>query len=164
MALAKSLWSLLQDDLKVSKPTRPALGDEFCKSRALFWAREERYSNTLQALNSVGVAGHNDDSAYQDLLKRHPYSSCPNDFSPNKTAFTVDESLVMACLLAFPKGTSPGASKLRAQHLLDAIAGSTTPAARECLLSLTRFMNHLLSGKAPSCLAPWLWCPFDCFT
>ena len=64
----------------------------------------------------------------------------------------------MACLLAFPKGTSPGASKLRAQHLLDAIAGSTAPAARECLLSLTRFMNHLLSGKAPSCLAPWLRC------
>ena len=62
----------------------------------------------------------------------------------------------MACLLAFPKGTSPGASKLRAQHLLDAIAGSTAPAARECLLSLTCFMNHLLSGKAPSCLAPWL--------
>ena len=62
----------------------------------------------------------------------------------------------MACLLAFPKGTSSGASKLRAQHLLDAIAGSTTPAARECLLSLTRFMNHFLSGKAPSCLAPWL--------
>ena len=54
----KSLWSLLQDDLKVSKPTRPALGDEFCKSRALFWAREGRYSNALQALNSVGVAGH----------------------------------------------------------------------------------------------------------
>ena len=41
-------------------------------------------------------------------------------------------------------------------QLLDAIAGTTAPAARECLLSLTRFMNHLLSGKAPSCLAPWL--------
>ena len=40
--------------------------------------------------------------------------------------------------------------------VLDAINGSTAPAARECLLSLTRFMNHLLSGKAPSCLAPWL--------
>ena len=36
------------------------------------------------------------------------------------------------------------------------IAGSTAPAARDCLLSLTCLMNHLLSGKAPSCLSPWL--------
>ena len=69
---------------------------------------------------------------------------------------TVDESMVLKCLQAFPKGTSPGASKLRAQHLLDAITGTTAPAARDCLASLTCLMNHLLSGKAPSCLAPWL--------
>ena len=64
--------------------------------------------------------------------------------------------IVLSCLRAFPKGTSPGASKLRAQHLLDVIAGSTAPAARDCLLSLTCLMNHLLSGKAPSCISPWL--------
>jgi len=151
-----SLWSLLQDDLKVSKPAKPASSDEFSKHRALFWAREGRYSNALQALNSVGVAGHDDEGAFQDLLKRHPHSSCPTESSANHTSFVVDESMVLSCLHAFPKGTSPGASKLRAQHLLDAVAGSTAPAARECLASLTRFMNHLLSGRAPSCLAPWL--------
>jgi len=63
-----SLWSLLQDDLKVSKPAKPALSDGFSKHRALFWAREGRYSNALQALNSVGVAGHDDEGAFQDLL------------------------------------------------------------------------------------------------
>ena len=56
----------------------------------------------------------------------------------------------------FPKGTSPGASKLHSQCLLDAVSGSTAPAAGECLRSLTFFVNHLLSGKSPSCLAPWL--------
>ena len=117
---------------------------------------EGRYSNALQVLNSVGVAGHDDNNAYQDLLKRHPCSSCPIVTSPSQSSLTIDESMVLICLRAFPKGTSPGASKLRAQHLLHAIAGSTAPAAKECLLSLTRFMNHLLSGKAPSCLAPWL--------
>ena len=152
----KSLWSLLQDDLKVSKPKQSASSDDFSKSRDLFWAHEGRYSNALQSLNSVGVAGHDDDGAYQDLLKRHPYSSCPIDSSSDSSPLTIDESMVLSCLQAFPKGTSPGASKLRAQHLLDAVAGSTAPAARECLLSLTRFMNHLLSGRAPSCLAPWL--------
>jgi len=56
----------------------------------------------------------------------------------------------------FPKGTSPGTSKLCAQHLLDAISGTTAPAAWDCLASLTCLMNYLLSGKAPSCLVPWL--------
>ena len=59
------------------------------------------------------------------------------------------------CIL-FQKAYSPGASKLQVQHLLDAVTGSTAPAAREWLLSLTCLMNHLLSGKAPPCLAPWL--------
>jgi len=152
----KSLWSLLQEDIKVSKPVKPTSSEEFSKSRALFWAHEGRYSNALQALKSVRVAGHDDNNAYQDLLKRHPCSSCPSITSPSQSSLTVNESVVLTCIHAFPKGTSPGASKLRAQHLLDAITGSTVPAARECLLSLTRFMNHLLSGKAPSCLAPWL--------
>jgi len=40
--------------------------------------------------------------------------------------------------------------------LLDAVAGSTAPAAKDCLFSITRLMNNLLSGKAPPCLAPWL--------
>jgi len=152
----KSLWSSLQDDLKGSKPVKSSSGD-FHKSRALYWAHEGRYSNALQALNSAGVAGFDDDDAFQDLLKRHPPSPCPEPTdSTSHSSFIVDESMVLSCLRGFPKGTSPGASKLRAQHLLDAVAGSTAPAARECLLSLTCLMNHLLSGKGPSCLAPWL--------
>ena len=151
-----SLWSSLQDDLTVSM-THKRPSHSSCKSRALFWAREGRYSNALQALSSQGVAGPDDNSAYQDLLKRHPSSPCPDiDDASSKPSLTVDEPMVLSCLQAFPKGTSPGASKLRAQHLLDAIAGSTAPAARDCLVSLTCLMNNLLSGKAPSILAPWL--------
>jgi len=86
----KSLWSLLQDDLKVSKPKQSASSDDFSKSHALFWAREGRYSNALQSLNSVGVAGYDDDGTYQDLLKRHPYSSCPIDSSSDPSSLTVD--------------------------------------------------------------------------
>ena len=150
-----SLWNSLLDDLKVSKPRGGVSHRLYCKARALFWAREGRYSNALQALSSQGVAGHDDDSTYDDLLHRHPSSSCPDvSVLPSKPALTVDDSV--SCLQAFPKGASPGASKLRAQHLLDVIAGSTAPAAHDCLLSLTCLMNHLLSGKAPSCLSPWL--------
>jgi len=146
------------DDLNSFKPSRITACNDFNKSWALHWAREGRDSNTLQALTSTGVADHDDDGAYRELLKCHPISPCPdsNDF-PSAPSVTVDESMVlMCCLKGFPKGASPGASKLHAQHLLDAVSGSTAPAANECLRSLTCFMNLLLSGKGPTCLAPWL--------
>jgi len=147
----------LLDDLKACKSCGGVSHGLFCKSRALFWAKEGRYSNALQSLSSQGVAGHDDDSAYDDLLRRHPSSPCPDEVvMPSKPALTVENSMVLSCLQAFPKYASPRASKLCAQHLLDAIAGSTAPATRDCLLSLTCLMNHLLSGKAPVCLSPWL--------
>ena len=144
-----SLWNSLLDDLKVSKPHGEVSHGLYCKACALlFWAREGRYSNALQALSSQGVAGHDDDSAYEDLLHRHSSSPCPDvSVLPSKPALTVDDSMVLSCLRAFPKGTSPGTSKLRAQHLLDVIVGSTAPAARDCLLSLTCLMNHLFLEK-----------------
>ena len=55
----------------------------------------------FRLFSSQGVAGHDDNSAYQDLLDRHPSLPCP-------------------------------------------------------VVSLTCLTNHLLSGKALSCLAPWL--------
>jgi len=77
-------------------------------------AHEGRYRHALQSLNSVGVTGHDDDGTYQDLLMRHTYSSCPNGSSSDQSSLTVDESMVLSCLHAFHKGTSPGASKLYA--------------------------------------------------
>ena len=105
----------------------------------------------------MGAVGHDDNYTYQDLLKHHPCSSCPSDTSSSQLFLTVDESMVLFCLRAYPKGTSPGASKLWAQHLLDTVVGRTAPAAKDCVLSLTHFMNNLLFGKAPPCLVPWLW-------
>ena len=64
-------------------------------------------------------------------------------------------SLVLSALRSFQRGTSPGSSALRPQHLLDAICGSTAPASVDCLDSLTRCVNCLLSGTLDSRLAPW---------
>ena len=53
------------------------------------------------------------------LLAMHPSLSCP-DMGSKLTvpALTVDESMVLSCVRAFSKGTSPGASKLRAHSSL----------------------------------------------
>ena len=45
----------------------------------------------------------------------------------------VESTAVLAALRAFPKATSPGASKLHAQHILDAVSGTIAPAAQTCL-------------------------------
>ena len=63
---------------------------------------------------------------------------------------------MLAALRAFPKATSPGAAKLRAQHILDAVSGTIAPAAQTCLEHLTRLMNKLLAGAIDPQVAPWL--------
>ena len=57
-----------------------------------------------------------------------------NDYS--SPSVTVDDSVVLSCLRQFPKGTSPGASKLCAKHIFDTVLGSTAPAAVGCLYAL----------------------------
>ena len=83
----------------------------------------------------------------------HPSSLCPGKSEVSSKPLTVDDSMVLKCLQVFPKGTSPGASKLRAQHLF---TETTVPAAHDCLASLTCLMNYSLSGRFPLCLAPLL--------
>ena len=69
---------------------------------------------------------------------------------------TFSPDSVLAALRGFPKASSPGASQLQCQHLLDAIDGNTSPSAKDCLDRLTRLLRFLLSGMADVRIAPWL--------
>lgn len=71
-------------------------------------------------------------------------------------ALSVAPPQVLASIQSFPKGTSPGSSQLRAQHLLDVLRGTTTPAAIDCLSELTTWINILLAGRAHPLISPWL--------
>ena len=116
---------------------------------------EGRYGNALQALGSLGVASFDDASAKEELLRRHPQSELPTPSSSAPAPLTMQPSIVLSALRSFQRGTSPGSSALRPQHLLDAVCGSTAPASIECLNSLTRCINSLLAGTLDSRLAPW---------
>ena len=53
----------------------------------------------------LGVADHDDDGAYQELLKRHPTFPCPdNSDFPSVPYVTYNESMVLTCWKGFPKG------------------------------------------------------------
>ena len=79
----------------------------------------------------------------------------PSPSSSIPAPLTVQPSLVLLTLRSFQRGTSPGSSALRPQHLLDAVCGFTAPAAVECLHFLTHCINGLLAGTLDSRLAPW---------
>ena len=126
--------------------------------RALRLASDGRYGNALRALGSRGVASYDNVAARDDLIHRHPQNVVPSRCSDVPVSLVVEPSVVLYALCSFPKGTSstsPGSSALRPQHLLDAVCGSTSPAASECLSNLTRCVNALLAGKLDSRLAPW---------
>ena len=124
--------------------------------RALRLAMVGRYSDAMQALGSHGCASPGDEEALQDMLRRHPHQDVPEWSDAPPAPLVVEPEFVLAALKGFPRGSSPGSSKLRAQHLVDAISGTTVPAAVTCLAELTWFTNYHLAGRGDRRIAPWL--------
>ena len=138
---------------RYSHPTDSVMTYSIKHARTL--AREGSYGKAVKQLASNGNATYDDDQALTDLLRRHPQKSLPAT-KDIPTPLAVSTEVVLSALKRFPRGSSPGASRLRIQHLLGAICGTTAPASSECLVQLTKWLNQLLSGTAHSLLAPWL--------
>ena len=118
---------------------------------ALAIAREGHFSKAMQCLGSCGTAAHNDTEALDELLQHHPQHILPDWSDDIPPPLTVSSESVLSALRDFPKASSPGASQLRCQHLLDA-----TPSSKDCLDKLTRLTCFLLSGHADTHIGPWL--------
>ena len=126
--------------------------------RATRLAQEGWYSDAMRALVANGRTSADNVEALNDIIAHHPCHSLPTQ-SDNHTispSITVDSCGVTFALKRFPRRSSPGGSKLRAEHLLDITSGSTSPYAPSCLSELTRFINMLLAGKIDARIAPWL--------
>ncbi|XP_062518293.1 uncharacterized protein LOC134193482 [Corticium candelabrum] len=113
-------------------------------------------STSVQCLGSCGTAAHNDTQALEELLQRHPQHVLPDWNDDIPPPLTVSSESVLSALHDFPKASSPGASQLHCQHLLDATDGNSSPLSKDCLDRLTRLICFLLSGQADSRIAPWL--------
>ena len=124
--------------------------------RSLSLAREGCYSDAMRLLGSSGCTPHDDPSAVSELRSRHPHHCLPSWNTDILSPLVVTSSSVLAALHGFPKVSSPGGSKLRCQHLLDVIEGSTLPSVQECFANLTNLVCFLVSGQAHPSIAPWL--------
>ena len=124
--------------------------------KALSHAREGKFGSAICILGSNGCAAHDDTSTLEDLHCRHPSHDLPPWSDNLPPPLVVHTAAVLAGLKSFPKGTSPGSSKLRVQHFLNAITGTISPFAGACLDQLTYLMNKMLSGKLDRRISPWL--------
>ena len=153
------LVALWQDARAEGKHRGNSSGTELSKtntSRALRLAAEGRFRDAMRPLGSHGSALSTDPAALEEMQRGHPQSELPSPSEDVPTPLLVDQEQVLSALRSFRRGSSPGGSKLRIQHLLDAISGTTAPAAVECQAELTRFVNTLLSGRTDQRLSPWL--------
>ena len=112
----------------------------------------------MRALGSAGCASLDNAKALNDLLSRHPRYPIPQCSGVHSTppSISVDPEAVLSALKSFPRGSSPGGSRLRVQHLLSATSGSSAPVSSACLADLTLWINTLLAGRVDVCVAPWL--------
>ena len=146
-----------------SRPDRA--GNEMAiRQRALMLVEEGQYAKAVKSLNSEGIHTLTDQTI-RDLRAKHPQTSGkrkakptppPVDPSPCSFPLIFTQADVSSCIRSFPRGTAPGGSGLRAQHLADALDAPlhnndnsfTTPLARVCSI--------LASGAAPPSIAPWV--------
>ena len=70
--------------------------------------------------------------------------------------YTISESVVRKGVKSFPNGSSPGPSGLCPSHLREAVGCPSPDQANQLLVALTRFINCLASGRAPSVVIPHL--------
>ena len=151
------LWSEARLDADSRKSIFPKSSsvEQANRKRALAYAREGRYREAMRSLGSLGTVNPNNKKAHEELRQRHPAHAVPGHTDEIPSPLSASLDAVLAALQSFPRGSSPGASQLNSQHLLDAI-GTTTPSAKHCLENLTCLINFLLSGRADPRIAPWL--------
>ena len=124
--------------------------------RAATLAGEGQYTRSLQALTSAGLADHSRDSV-RKMEAKHPEAT--QELGPLPTTDTNPISFtqldVYKAAQRFRKGSAPGPSGLRPEHLK--IALQAAPNRKDkALQALTRLVNKMAAGEVPATVAPYL--------
>jgi hypothetical protein len=117
----------------------------------------------FSVLNSSHVAPANDET-FLKLQDLHPPSSNLSGllFDPSFTRtisdelYIVEPEQIQKCVYSFPLGTAPGPDGLKVQHILDILKACPKDSEDDPRPSLGRLVSFLVSGKAPTEIAPFL--------
>ena len=149
----KTLWDELVDlKTKINKENVPNEERIIREAKAL--CHEGQFSKASKRLISDPLCEVNEWSINQMKVK-HPKSNTMSTCNPktcNETHLPTDKQ-VSSSLFTFPKGSAPGPTSLRPQHLIDALNSNIR---YDFLEQLTGVCNILAQGKAPKVLAKFL--------
>ena len=126
--------------------------------RAKVLISEGNFSKALQALVSEGLATL-DEASFKKPVGKHPSADPTNlqkFLSIASDSIIFSEHEVTSIIKSFPKGSAAGNSLLRNELLVECMSVNNLMAAQSFISSNTSFLNILVSGKAPICLAPYL--------
>ena len=129
--------------------------------RAKLAVQDGQFSKAIKALSSDGLAIPSA-AVLQDMLAKHPKSTPPS-LPPGLVPppVTVSESAVRKGVRSFSNGSAHGPSGLCPSHLGEAVGCPSPDRANKVLAALTRLVNFLASGRAPSDITPHPACQFS---
>ena len=127
-------------------------------ARAAQLAQQGQYNRALQALDSAGMAEITH-STKKEMKRKHSSADSPSDFSRTNTStpqlqFTAKD--VQKAALSFRKGSAPGPSGLRPEHLSVVLKGAPANRTDKAGAALTRLVNLMVRGEVPEEVASFL--------
>ena len=121
--------------------------------RATLLAQEGQYGQAAKALLSQGL-DFNSQEAIQSMHAKHPQAPPPPPLPPPPASpFSFSSAEVLNALNSFHTLSAGGPSSSRPAHFKEAISSDR---GNSLLGTMTRVINYLSTGKAPSAITPFL--------
>ena len=125
--------------------------------RATRLAQEGQYTRSLQSLTSAGMAQHNR-TTVDIMTDKHPPAPLVPILQPesNTPQMTFSQTQVYNSIKSFRKGSAPGPSGLRAEHLKVATKSAPPNRTDKATSAITKLVNCMAGGKVPEEVAVYL--------
>ena len=126
--------------------------------RATRLAQDGQFTRALQALSSSGLAQH-DRATLQTMRDKHPPSPHPSTFQQETDTpqMTFTASQGVKAINTFRKGSAPGPSGLRAEHLQCVIKSIAPNRVDRVADTVTNLVNLMAGGGVPDAVAVLVW-------
>ena len=124
--------------------------------RATTLAQDGQFTKALQALTSAGMAPPNR-ANFEEMKEKHPEAQGPPLIPPTTDLpqISFSQAEVEKAARRFRRGSAPGPSGLRPEHLL--VTLQAAPGRRDrALQGLTQLTNTMARGGVPEEVAPYL--------
>ena len=133
--------------------------EEKNSERAGVLASEGQYTRALQALTSAGMADQTR-ATEEEMRAKHPAATPDHSstFQPTTTAapMTFSQKDVFKAIKSFKKGSAPGPSGLRPEHIKCVVKSPSPSRADKALEAITKLINVMAAGKVPEEVAPYI--------